>query len=313
MTALKRIVLVVVATYIFCLLSFSFMKFGIQRYQKEKYGSLDELLINKTNYDLLFIGSSRTHLTVNPRIIDNVCHTNSYNAGIEGGNLFEFNMMLKAYLENHPAPKCLVLTIDLHSFVSDVNFFNPTQYYSYTKNKVIKDYLDENGHSTNLIKVFPFLELAEYDDNTKGYFVKGLLGLNEVQQGDFVYKGYASNTLNQITNGPSNNESRNVEISESRKTFLNEILSTCNEKGIKVIFTYAPEYNNNLKKRISNSESVLTYVDSIAAAENIPFFRDDLLPLCSDPTLFVNAGHLNRIGADMYSGILAENLRKHLK
>lgn len=313
MTPVKRIVLFVALAYIFCLLSFSVMKIGIYRYQKEKYKNLNELLTKQTDYDVLFIGSSRTHLTVNPRIIDSVCLTNSYNAGIEGGNLFEFNMMLKAYLENHPAPEWLVLTLDLHSFVSDVDFFNPTQYYSYTGNTVIKQYLNENGHSTKLLRLFPFLELTEYDDNTKGYFIKGFLNLSEVPKDDFVYKGYLSNTLSQITSSPDSTEAKDVEISQSRKDCLDTILNTCKEKGIKIIMTYAPEYKDGLKKRIRNSDSVLAYINSIASAQYIPFFRDDRLPLCSDPGLFVNAGHVNRIGADIYSGILAKNLKAYIK
>lgn len=313
MKPIKRIVLIVVAAYAFCLVSFFFMKYGIRRYQTDRYKNLNELLVERTGYDVLFIGSSRTHLTINPRIIDSVCHTNSYNAGIEGGNLYEFNMMLSAYLENHPAPEWLVLTLDLHSFVSDVELFNPTQYYPYTKNKVIRSYLNENGHSTKLLQIFPFLELTEYDDNTKGFFIKGLLNLSEVPKGDFVYKGYLSNTLSQITNNPVGNDAKDVEISESRKKCLNEMLRICKEKGIHVVITYAPEYNDGLKKRIRNSDAVFAYINSISSAANIPFFRDDRLPLCSDPSLFVNAGHLNRTGADIYSGILAEKLKGYIK
>lgn len=315
MKPIKRIALVVVAAYAFCLVSFFFMKYGIRRYQTDKYKNLNELLVERTGYDVLFIGSSRTHLTINPRIIDSVCHTNSYNAGIEGGNLYEFNMMLSAYLENHPAPEWLVLTLDLHSFVSDVDFFNPTQYYAYTGNTVIKRYLNENGHSTKLLQFFPFLELTEYDDNTKGFFIKGLLNLSEVPKGDFVYKGYLSNTLSQITDRPSTSsaEAKDIDISQSRKDCLTAILNTCKEKRIEIILTYAPEYKDGLKKSIRNSEAVLAYIDSISSADSIPFFRDDRLPLCSDPALFVNAGHLNRKGADIYSGILAEKLKGYIK
>ncbi len=313
MKPIQRIIAVIVLAAILCQLSFVLMKYGIDKYEATRKDKLSELLLKSTNYDLLFIGSSRTHLTVNPRIIDSVCGVNSYNAGIEGGNLFEFNMMLQAYLENHPAPKWMVLTLDLHSFVSDYNFFEHIQYFSFTKNKVIHQYLNRNGHPTLQLKLFPFLELTEYDDNTKGYFIKGLLGQSRIPAGDFQYKGYLSNTQQQIVAAGSPVKLQKIEMSESRKKFLADILTTCKKNNINLVFTYAPEYKQLLQAAYTNRSEVFEYINTVAAESNIPFFRDDSLSICNDPTLFVNAGHLNRKGADLYSIILAGQLKKVIK
>ena len=313
MSPVKRIILSAILAIVFCQLAFVFIKREIDKYQIHNTGRMQELLYNKTNYDVLFIGSSRTHLTINPAIIDSICHVNSYNAGIEGGNLFEFNMMLKAYLQNHPAPKWLVLTLDLHSFVADYKFFNYAQYFSYTKNKIIKDYLDHNGYNTLRLRVFPFLELTDYDDNMKGYFVKGLMGYSEIPEGDFQYKGYLSNTQNQVDTAAPVSAPVNVEIANSRKGCLVEIMNTCNTNHIKIIFTYAPEYKHKIAEGISNNKEVFDVMNDFAAEKNIPFFRHDSLNICNNPGLFANPGHLNRNGADIYSSILAEHLNKIIK
>ena len=115
---IKRILVSCILAYIICLLSFLIIKKEIDRYKKHTTSRLTEIFCNKTNYDVLFLGSSRTHLIINPAIIDSICKVNSYNAGMEGANLYEFDMVLKAYLENHPSPQWLVLTIDLHSFTT---------------------------------------------------------------------------------------------------------------------------------------------------------------------------------------------------
>ncbi|MEQ1796538.1 MAG: hypothetical protein ABL872_01230 [Lacibacter sp.] len=289
------------------------IKYEINKYEVHRAERLNELLYKSTNYDLLFIGSSRTHLTVNPRIIDSICSVNSYNAGIEGGNLFEFNMMLQAFLENHPPPKDIVLTLDLRSFVSDYDFFNYTQYFSFTKNKVIRDYLNRQGYSTVRFQLLPFLEVTEYDHNTKGYFLKGLLGYSEIREGDFQYKGYVSNTNRQMDSVAPDLHTTKAELSQSRKKCLDDIIQTCKQKKISIIFTYAPEYKGMLQHSVSNSKEVLNYIDSVAVQNSIPFFRDDRLSICSDPKLFVNAGHLNRDGADLYSAILANHLKNLIK
>ncbi len=313
MKPIHRIFVVIVLAGVLCQLSFVLMKYEIDKFEATRKDKLSELLVKTTNYDLLFIGSSRTHLTVNPRIIDSVCGVSSYNAGIEGGNLFEFNMMLQAYLQNHPAPKWLVVTIDLHSFVSDYTFFDHKQYFSFTKNKVIHQYLNQNGHSTLQLKVFPFLEFTDYDDNTKGYFIKGLLGQSSIPDGDFQYKGYLSNTQKQIVSEGSTLKLQTIEVSASRKKCLTDMIATCLNNNIKLVFTYAPEYKHTLQAAYSNSNEVFEYVQKIADKNNIPFLRDDSLEICTNPKLFVNAGHLNRDGADVYSRILAEQLKKFIK
>ncbi len=81
-----------------------------------------ELFEGHTNHDVLFLGSSRVYYLINPKIIDSVCGVDSYNAGIDGGNLFEFKTSFDAYLQNHPSPRLVVLNIDLHSFTKLVFF-----------------------------------------------------------------------------------------------------------------------------------------------------------------------------------------------
>jgi hypothetical protein len=308
MTPVKRIILSCLLAALICQLSFVQVKKQIDKYQNHSVGRLTELLYNKTAYDVLFIGSSRTHLDVNPRIIDSICKVNSYNAGIEGANLFEFNMMLHAYLQNHPAPHWLVLTLDLHSFAIAHKFFNYAQYFSFTQNSVIEKYLNNNGHSTLRVKLFPFLEMTDYDDNTKGFFLKGLAGDSEIDKGDFQYKGYLSNTDNCITSDEPIPTPSIMPTTAIANEYLADIVQTCNKNNIKLIFTYAPEYKREIQTHISNSNEILNTINSVAIRNNIPFFRDDSLSICSDPTLFANAGHLNRNGATIYSTILAKKI-----
>jgi hypothetical protein len=311
MSPIKRILLSCILAAIICQSSFVIVKKEIDKYQNHSSGRLAELLYNNTAYNVLFIGSSRTHLTVNPKIIDSICKVNSYNAGIEGANLFEFRMMLHAYLQNHPPPKWLILTLDLHSFAFNPKFFNYAQYFSFTNNSVIKKYLNDNGYCTLRLKLFPFLEMTDYDDNTKGFFIKGLLGGSEINEGDFQYKGYVSNTQNYITSEDSTSTTTiPLPVSDTAKEYLSDILQTCKDNNIKLIFTYAPEYKHKYQQHHSNSSKILSMIDSVAVKNNIPFFRDDNLSICSDPKLFANIGHLNRVGADKYSCILAKEIKE---
>jgi hypothetical protein len=310
MKPIKIIFWVLFISLAICQSSFIILNNGLKKFNSHTYNRLAELLENKTSYDILFIGSSRTHSNINPSVIDSICNLSSYNAGIEGGNIFEFKMIFDAYLENHPAPKYLFLTIDLTSFNLTRKIFKHIQYYPFINNTVINNYLCNAGHNTTHLHLLPFLEYTEYDDYTKNNCLKGYMNKNEILMGDFQYKGFLSNTSNSISDKDTSMITTTSTISELGKNLLQSILQTCKEKNIQAIITYAPEYKKGLQKHISNSTNILNVIHSISINNKIPFLKDDALAICNNPKLFANIGHLNRFGAQEYSKLLAEKINK---
>lgn len=297
------------------ILSFAgiFLCSGIIRNQLKKFRThtterLTEILYNDTDYDILFIGSSRTHTSINPKIVDSVVNCSSYNAGVEGGNLLEFKMTFDAYLINHPPPKYLVLTLDLYSFNLQRPFFNYTNYLDFLDNKIIDSTLCVNDHNTTLFKILPFAKIAEYDDFSKGNALKALINKeNEIKAGEFQYKGYLSNSIiGIIENNIQLPQKVNYAISKTSLKYLKDIITTCKSNNIFLFFTYAPEYKFKLQNNITNKSQIFNEIKNISNVNKILFFRDDSLSICNDSTLFANVGHLNTLGATKYSKVLAD-------
>lgn len=309
-----RILTILILTMLICTAVYKVLQKGLKKYNNHTDVRLSEILEKKTNYDLLFIGSSRTHTSINPRIIDSVTHLKSYNAGVEGGNLLEFKMIFDGYLISHPAPRCLVLTIDLYSFNIKRPFFNYTQYFNYLNNPVIDSSMNANRHNTFILKYFPVSMLTDYDDYLKGNAVKGLLNKGrEIKDGEFQYGGYLSNTNKGIDAASKEDlPETTLKIDADAIAFLSQIISTCKERKIKLIFTYAPEYNFKLQNRFINKSNVFEKICQVANRDSILFLRHDSLPLCKSPDLFANFGHLNSIGASEYSVFLANELKSYL-
>jgi hypothetical protein len=308
---LPRIGIVVAVTAICCQLLFTTMSRELTQYTNHVTERLTELLRNKTNHDLLFIGSSRTHTNIYPKVFDDSLGVNSYNAGIEGGNLLVFNMILDAYLRNHPPPKHLVLTLDLHSFSLKNKIFNYADYLPYLDNVVIDSTLSANGFNTSLQKIVPFVRLTDYDDFSKNIAWEHWQGKRhqQIPKADFQYKGYLSNTEKYITAIKEPELIYEMEIADSAIVYLNKIIQTCKRRNIGLIFTYAPEFRLGLQKQIKNAPKILAVMENIARQNQIPFFRDDRLAICDNPKLFANNGHLNKQGAAIYSAILAQQLK----
>jgi hypothetical protein len=314
MRPIISIIIVIIASAIISQVIYILLNKGLKKYYCHTNTRLEEITQKNTPYDLLLIGSSRVHLSINPAIIDSICNVNSYNAGSEGGKMTVFKMIIDGYLIHHPAPKTLVLAIDLNS-LSRFAIYNYPQYYPFLKNKVVYNTLLDNGYRVDLIKWFPFLGLTDLDDYSKGNAVKGLLGRGgtEIPDGDFEYKGYLSNGEAYIRKEEKRIKPQKVELSDTAISYLHDIIDTCKARDIKLIFVYAPEYNFNLQKRVTNANEILKTITQITYQNNIPFLRDDSTALCKDPKLFANNGHLNKIGARAYSYILGEQLRPFIR
>ena len=264
---------------------------------------------------MLFLGASRTHRNIYPKIIDSICKVNSYNAGVEGGGMNDFKLTLEGYLAAHPAPKVLVLTIDLSSFFGSNTIHYYPQYYPYLNNKAIHNVLSEYGYHVDMIKTVPLLLITDLDDYTKENAIQMLRGKdtsNALPPGDFEYKGFVSNTDNWITKSDSISYKIDMKITDESVVSFNKIIDICNQRHIKLIFTYAPEYNFNLQRARTNNDNVFSLITHTANKYHIPFLRDDSLDICRNPRLFANNGHLNRQGAIVYSSILASEINKNL-
>ncbi len=304
-----RILLIVIISFSFCQLIFVCLHYGSNKYSNHKHNRLNELLQNSSRYDLIFLGSSIVHNDIHPRIIDSICNISSYNAGVEGANLLEYKMMFDAYLVNHPPPNFLMLTLDLSSFNLDRKFFNHLDYYPYLSNKVIDQVLCDNGHQTALLKIFPFIELTEYDEEMRSRCVKGLLGKNEIMPGQIEYKGFLTCPL-EFSSGNQNinNYLAEEKVSDGSLNLFQAIKDTCNARNVTLIINFPPVFKNEELKNNINSENIFKLIRSLAIENKIHFLEGDKLSLCTDSSLFSDYTHLNKVGAELYSAILAKEL-----
>ena len=89
---------------------------GIRNNKIGEYDKLNTIFLKENNFDLLFIGSSRTESHYNPGIFDSITGLSSYNIGLEAASSRMIKGELLAYLEHSEAPKYVVINIDFHNF-----------------------------------------------------------------------------------------------------------------------------------------------------------------------------------------------------
>jgi len=313
MHAFIKIGIIAICSFLLCHVMYRVIEKGRDKYFYHSLPQFQELLEPTKPYDLLMLGSSRTHVHNDPKIIDSITGLNSFNAGIDGANMMSLYIMLKGYLETHRPPRLMLVEISMFSFkVDESHPLDATFYFRYLDNKAVYHSMNESWKYTGFFKHVPFLRLTQFDDINRSYGFKGLTGGKELLNGN-TYKGYAENTTNVISDTVSHSEfgCSFVSYSEKGRYYVDKILSTCSENNIRVVVIYSPEYRQ-LNYTCPDGKRVIDTIAALAKRYNYPFWNYLYHPICNNPVYFANIGHLNKAGAEKFSAILAEDVKTYM-
>ena len=313
MHAFIKIGVIVSCSFLLCHVIYKVIEKGRDKYFYHSLPQFHELLEPTKPHDLLMLGSSRTHLHNDPKIIDSITGLNSFNAGIDGANMMSLYIMLNGYLETHPPPKLMLFEVAMFSFkVDESHPLDATFYFRYLDNKAVYNSMNESWKYSGFFKYLPFLRLTEFDDINRTYGFKGLAGGKEVLYGK-TYKGYAENSTDVISDTVTHSEfgCSFVSYSEKGRYYVDKILNTCRKNNIRVVIIYSPEFRK-LNYICPDGKKIIDTVDALANKYNYPFWNYLHHDICNNPAYFFNIGHLNKTGAEKFSEILAEDVKKYM-
>lgn len=90
---------------------------------------------------------------------------------------------------------------------------------------------------------------------------------------------------------------------------FDDYLAKTKAEGIKVIFVYTPLYIGATRK-IENLKEMYDKYQEYANKYDIPILDYTYMDICYDTTYFYNAMHLNKIGAEIFSDTLANDIKR---
>ncbi len=267
------------------------------------YAAWNKMYNDSTCYDLVINGSSRAWTQFNPLILDSILTVNSFNLGIDGSAINRQIIKYKKYRELHGDPNYLIQNIDLGTMATTFGYereqFFPyffydrnliTQYNEYEKFSFAEKYIPcyrYLGYKTVLLE-------AIFQDNEEHYF-------------EYLYKGFHGRNENWDGSVLANLDSITCACDTNMVDVFVEFLEKEINRGVKIIFVYAPIYFEARKKNV-NEQQMFEMYDSIANKFDIPILDYNDIPMCYDTTYFYNATHLNRIGAELFTTKLAHDI-----
>lgn len=260
--------------------------------------------ISTTHYaspDIAIFGASRAHHHYNPHIIGDSLNCSVYLYAKDGMNIYYHYTMLCALLE-HAAQKPKVAIFEMSDIdVNDIpgynterlHFLYPYYYNEVAARRVISDLLDKGE--------LLFVRISGlYRSNSK---------LLSYAKSAFRKKldpnfGYAP-LYNVWVEPIKEIETSREHVDNKKMEYINKVIETCKKYNIKLIFVDSPNFV------IIHAEQWKNEIRELAQRNDVVF-----LDYGQDSTFmqhnewFQDWDHLNTAGADIYTKIIAEDIKK---
>ena len=299
---MRRFIFIFILALVLSHLVYLFLENGIKKFSVFSYSRLVDIIEGNTNYDMLFVGTSRTQVHINPRITDSILQLNTFNAGKAGASSLEVRMLLEAYLTKHQAPKYLIYNIDQLSVLHADKVPNSALYLFFLDNDAVLRGLESTYDRVSLMKYIPFTRIMNLDDYYRNIGFQGNIGQTEIRKGPIYYKGFASNDNTKIKKikAAKSNETKDPSLVE-----MNKIIGICRQNKINLVFHYGPIlYENNEPTSFQRVKEI----EELAVLNNISFLRLDTLRTFEKNDFF-DLVHLNRDGTTKYSIVFSNALK----
>jgi|GEM_PF-3876909 len=280
---------------------------GLKRSSIDFYGKINYVLNDKTNIDILLVGSSRTLTNIDPHIIDSITQLRSYNAGLNAATIKTCYNVIAAAIKKQSHLKYVILNIDFNMFKPGIDPYKDAYYYPYTSGD--DEFVYSNNTKANIIHKINFLDVSTYDDYAKYAALRGLISPTQN-----TGNGFFPHVEQGFTRPDSTLLKEDIEnYTEEGHGLLEKIMIVCKQKNIELMLVVAP-YQKDYAPAffIKNYNEILELVKASASKNTAHYFDYTQLPLESDTSNFYNSWHLNIKGATTYSIQVANDLKQFI-
>ena len=282
---------------------------GLRRIKTSQFGVWNQIMQGKINAEIVICGSSRALTHYDPRIIQQITGSRTFNIGLNGSQTDMQLARLKAYLKHNQKPKLLVQNLDLYSFVTSHEIYDPAQYVPY---------MNEESIYAGVRRVYPdawkwkYLPVYGYAvEDMRFNWMIGLKALVGIQPKEDHLNGYLprdTGWTGDFEKFRANNPDGVVEETEAQgMRDFEELLGLCAQQGIPVLVVYSPEYYE-MQAIERNRNEIIAKANELTARFGFPLWDYSESPISRDRSNFYNSQHLNRNGASAFSDDFAKRL-----
>jgi hypothetical protein len=288
---------------------------GLRERRVGLFAPWNAIVEGRLTTDLVVFGSSRAVTDVDCAPLTARLHVSCFNLGLEGSPVNIERPLVDVFFAHNAAPRFLLMTVDVFTFRVNREPYDPSQYLPYLSEAPLYENLVSIDPEWRLIRRVPLYGFAKFGLGTTYDAVVGIFHMDRRSTDtrirgwwprDWPWDGAFDAFVRENPHG------KTWPIEQPSIDALESILRTAESRNVRPVLVYPPEYVE-AQHLTNNRDAVFAVFHEIAARHRVPFidFSDD--PLSADRSLFYNAEHMNRVGAELFSQKLADRMAEALR
>ncbi len=284
---------------------------GLKKSQTFHFVDWNNIYNSKINSDIIISGNSKAWHHISPKILDSILDAKSYNLGIDGYDFVMQNAKANVYLNHNKKPRLLIQVVGNSTLNLRKDLYQSIQFKPYLNDSVISKATKKyNGFS----KLDYHIPLYRYrgENSILVNSVLNIVGLGHLQKDKNKYKGFEAydrtwdNSFQQFVKKYPKGKTFNV--SEYHKNIFENFIKEQKQNNIEIVLVYSPTFYKS-QQYINNR--IVSFFKNVAKKYDAKFLDYSNYKFAKNKKYFYNSQHLNKAGAELFSKLLAEDI-KHI-
>lgn len=256
----------------------------------------NEYICDRTNEEILIMGSSRAVHHYDPRIVEDSLGLSCYNCGYDGcGSITAYGLL--NILSKRYSPKAIIYEITpefdyLKTDKDNTKYLGP-----------LKNYYDRAGIDSVFMTVSPTerWKMCSYMYRINSKAIQ-MLSENIMKRNETI-KGFQAKGTSMSYEPIIDETHKELQYDDVKIKYLKGIISLCKKHEIKLVFSVSPSYKKT-------DSYVYAYAEDLAKVNRIPFithYSDTMINRNKEN--FYDQVHMNMKGAQTFTKVFVSELK----
>lgn len=266
---------------------------------KRGYTGRNEFIADKLHDPMLVFGSSRSVHHYDPQVLADSLGVPCYNCGQDGMGIITFYGRFKLLTARY-TPRLIIYDVTTDF---DLRRNDNVTYLTW-----LKPYYNRPGIDSIFWHVEP-TERVKMLSNMFRYNGKALQIITDNKPGDDnddALKGFVPLDGIMTYDKEEDATKTQVDFDPVKLYYISRLVKDCSAKGIRLVFAISPLYNS-----VKQPDAYLADFLTLARKQNVPVINHYYdTRFATNKNLFQDTYHMNRSGAEIYTSILAHEIKQ---
>jgi hypothetical protein len=264
--------------------------------------------------EILFQGSSRVEMMLNPAIVEAKTGLRCYNLGLNGNSIEHQLALLRLYLRHNPRPRYLFLEVSPEYLQRSNLGFYTFAFVLQLRDPYFGGLVRERDPFFYALSHVPLLKYALFNHTLVPLALAGLgRWLTGGPREKEYRKGFAPSPFVRFDDTfdrfrASHPDGFVADTDTGKYNAFRRYFRFARSQGIRVVAYEAPLLDA-YRQLHRNRAAQLAQLDTLCRREGVPFLHLAPTPLWANRRYFYNANHLNSQGTDLFTKHLADQIR----